>query len=216
MAGTYAQYNLTQEPEIWRYIYESNVGVKLSKKKELWIDAGIFPSHIGFETAVSKNCWTVTRSMMAENSPYYETGVKLSYISNNNKWFLSALVLNGWQRIQRVDGNNTPSFGTQVTFTPSKALTLNSSSFIGNEKPDTVQQWRYFHNLYAMWQASKKIGIILGFDVGAEQKVRAEGFNYWYTPIIILRYQANQWAIAARAEYYDDKAGVIVPLVNAK
>ena len=84
------------------------------------------------------------------------------------------------------------------------------------KKPDTVQQWRYFHNLYAMWQASKKIGIILGFDVGAEQKVRAEGFNYWYTPIIILRYQANQWAIAARAEYYDDKAGVIVPLVNAE
>ena len=33
--------------------------LKLAKKKNLWIDAGILPSHIGFESAVSKDCWTL-------------------------------------------------------------------------------------------------------------------------------------------------------------
>jgi hypothetical protein len=30
-----------------------------------------------------------------------------------------------------------------------------------------------------------------------------------------LRYQNNNWAVAARAEYYKDRNGVIVRLVNA-
>ncbi|TDH20087.1 hypothetical protein EXU57_21900 [Segetibacter sp. 3557_3] len=31
-----------------------------------------------------------------------------------------------------------------------------------------------------------------------------------------LRYEGNKWVAAARAEYYSDKAGVIVPPVNAQ
>ena len=215
MAGTYPQYNLAAEPAIWQYVYEANVGVKLSKTKQFWIDAGIFPSHIGFESAISKDCWTLTRSMLAEASPYYESGLKLSYKSNNDKWLATVLVLNGWQRIQRIGGNNTPALGTQVSFAPSEKLTLNSSSFIGNDKPDSVKQWRYFHNYYAIWQLTKTIGLTFGFDVGAERKQSPlDGFNYWYSPVLIARFQKNKWGVAARAEYYSDKAGVIMPLVN--
>ena len=73
------------------------------------ITAGIFTSHIGFESAVSKDCWTLTRSILADNSPYYESGARLTYTSNNNKWLISALALNGWQRIQRPAGNSLMS-----------------------------------------------------------------------------------------------------------
>jgi hypothetical protein len=97
--------NYAAESGVLKNIYEANVGVKISKHKNLWIDAGILPSHIGFESAVSKDCFTLTRSMQAENSPYFESGAKISYTSDNGKWFVSGLVLNGWQRIQRIDGN---------------------------------------------------------------------------------------------------------------
>ncbi|MGZ8510898.1 MAG: outer membrane beta-barrel protein, partial [Chitinophagaceae bacterium] len=63
MAGTYPQYNLAAEPELFRHIYEANAGVRLARTKEIWIDAGILPSHIGFETAISKDCSTLTRSL---------------------------------------------------------------------------------------------------------------------------------------------------------
>ena len=134
--GSYMNTNYASEPGVLNNIFESNVGLNLSKNNDLWLDAGVFSSHIGFESAVGKDNWTLTRSLAAENTPYYETGAKISYTSKNDVWFVSALVLNGWQHIRRVEGNSSPSFGTQVTYKPSAKVTLNWSTFIGNNKPD--------------------------------------------------------------------------------
>ena len=88
MTGVYANTNLAAEPGVLKNIYEANAGIKISKSKNIWLDAGIFSSHIGFESAIGKDCWNLTRSLLAENSPYYESGVKISYNSNNEKWML--------------------------------------------------------------------------------------------------------------------------------
>src|SRR6185295_5898902 len=102
--GTYMNANYAAEPGVLKNIYEANAGVRISKSKNLWIDIGIMPSHIGFESARSYDCWNLTRSIIADNTPYYESGAKVTYTSDNNKWMVSALALNGWQRIQRVSG----------------------------------------------------------------------------------------------------------------
>jgi len=212
MAGTYSNANLASEPGVLKNIYEANAGVKIHKTKNLWIDAGIFGSHLGIEGAVGKDCWNLTRSMAADNSPYYETGVKGTYISDNSKWLISALFLNGWQRIQRVDGNNSLATGHQITYTPSKKITINSSSFIGNDKPDSAKQMRYFHDLYAKYEWNEKCGLIAGFDIGAEQKTKGSThYNIWYTPYVQLRYNlSKKITLAARGEYYYDKNQVII------
>jgi hypothetical protein len=212
MTGTYANANLAAEPGILKNIFEANAGVKLSKDKNLWIDAGIFASHIGFESAIGKDCWNLTRSILADNTPYYESGAKLSYTTGNGKWFLSALVLNGWQRIQRVEGNSLPSFGTQITFKPSASITLNSSSFIGTDKADSARQMRYFHNFYGIFQVSPKLGLTVGFDYGAEEESAESSDKYtWYSPVVILCYAVTEkLALALRGEYYDDENGVII------
>ena len=210
--GSYMNSNYASEPGVLNNIYESNVGLKLSNKNNLWFDAGVFSSHIGFESAVGKDNWTLTRSMGADNTPYYETGAKISYTSENDVWFVSALVLNGWQHIQRVEGNSSPSFGTQVTYKPSPKLTLNSSTFIGSDKPDSVKKMRYFHNFYGILQLHNQFAAVLGFDMGAEQKNKdSSAMNTWFNPTIILKYTpTTKTAIAIRAEYYDDKNGVII------
>lgn len=210
--GTYINANLSAEPNVLKNVYEANAGVKMSKKKELWVDAGIFASHIGFESATGKDCWNLTRSILAENSPYYESGAKISYTSNNGKWFISVLVLNGWQRIQRVDGNNTPAFGHQLTFKPNSNITFNSSSFIGNDKPDSKKQMRYFHNFYGIFQITEKFALTTGFDIGAEQKSKASSnYNTWYSPVLIARFNSGAKSnLAARVEYYSDKNGVLI------
>lgn len=212
MTGTYANANLAAEEGVLKNIYEANAGVKISKSKNIWVDAGIFASHIGFESAVSKQCWALTRCLLSDNSPYYESGVKVGYNTNSGKWFVSGLVLNGWQRIQRVDGNKTLAFGHQLTYTPNSKVTLNSSSFIGNDKPDESKQMRYFHNLYGQFQLNDKWGITAGFDIGAEQKSKgSESYNCWYSPVLIAKYNLNQKAsLVARGEYYSDENGVII------
>lgn len=212
MAGTWAQYNLSAEQPLLRNLWQANVGAKLCRKKNLWLDAGVLPSHIGFESAVGKSCDALTRCIIGDNTPSYEGGIKIGYTSDNSKWFLSALVINGWQRIARVDGNNTPAFGTQITFTPNGKVTLNYSAFIGNDKPDTVAQMRYYHNFYALLNPSGKFRITLGLDYCMEQKSKGSSkYNTLYSPVMILRYQCcNKLAITVRGEYYNDENGIII------
>lgn len=212
MAGTYSNDNLSAEPGVMKNIFEANVGVKISRNKNLWLDAGIFSSHIGFESALGKDCWNLTRSLLAENSPYYLSGLRIAYATDDGKWSLSGLVVNGWQRIYRVDGNNTPAFGHQLTFKPSASITLNSSSFIGNDKPDPIRQMRYFHNFYGIFQVNDKMAITTGLDYGAEESAKGSGeYNTWYAPIILMKLSASpKINLAARVEYYGDANGVII------
>lgn len=212
MAGTYANVNLSAEPSTLKNVFEANAGVKLCKRHELWIDGGIFGSHIGFESAVGKDCWTLTRSILADNSPYYEAGVKLSYTTPGGQWLFSALALNGWQRIQRVEGNSALSGGWQIQYKPNTRVLLNSSSFFGTDKPDEARLWRVFHNLYGIFQLSDHFGLTLGLDTGWEENTRqGETPNFWYSPVAIGKITLNdRLALALRAEYYVDKNGVII------
>ncbi|HMS50865.1 MAG TPA: porin [Chitinophagales bacterium] len=212
MAGTYPNANLSAEPGVLKNIYEASAGFKISKNKNIWLDAGVLSSHIGFESAIGKDNWTLTRSLNAENTPYFETGAKITYTSDDGKWLISGLVLNGWQRMQRIDGNNTPAFGHQLVYKPNAKITLNSSSFIGSDKPDSIRQMRYFHNLYGIFQLTDKIGITAGFDIGAAQtSKKSSENNIWYNPVIILKVSPHsQHSISLRGEYYNDENGVII------
>ncbi|ARK09297.1 porin [Fibrella sp. ES10-3-2-2] len=225
-AGNYAQYNYAAEQTLVQHLFEANAGVKLAKKHDLWLDAGIFSSHIGFESAISKDCWTLTRSIMAENSPYYLAGAKVTYNTGNGKWTLLGSVLNGWQRIKKLDGYSGPSISTQVQFRPSSNLTLNWSSFLGSDRPDSLEQSRFFNNFYAIINpgggpSQGRFGVIVGFDFGADRKpvvrtgsaVRIDGGGsyIWYSPVVIARYKTSDRSyVNGRVEYYDDPNNVLI------
>jgi hypothetical protein len=210
--GTYANDNYAAEPELLKNIFEANIGISLNKKNNLWLDAGILPSPIGFESAISMDNMTLTRSLLAENSPYFLTGAKFTY-NPNEKWKIAGLILNGWQRIQRLEGNSLPSLGTQINYTPHKKVILNWSTFIGTDDPDTARRMRYFNNFYGQFQLSDKLNLITGFDIGTQQKTKGStNYNIWLSPVIIGQYIIHQnWKIAVRAEYYQDKTGIIIP-----
>jgi hypothetical protein len=210
MAGNYAQYNLSSEPNWAQFIYEANVGIKISKKYNLWLDAGILPSHIGFESALSADCWTLTRSLLAENSPYYETGIKLGYTSKNEKFNISALYLNGWQKISKPNYIQRPSFGTQINYKLSDKLLLNYSTFLGTDKPDNIIAFRHFHNVYLQYEPTNKFGIIAGFDIGMD-KFDSTTYGTWYSPVLIIKQSINEKTkIAFRGEYYNDSKQIII------
>lgn len=209
-SGTYMRANYAMEPKDLQKLFEANIGLKLSDT--IWLDAGIMPSHIGFESATGLDNWTVTRSILADNSPYFETGLRFSYTSEDGQWYASGLILNGWQRIQRPDGSTTPAIGHQLTYKPNSKITLNSSSYIGNDKSDEDRKIRYFHNFYGQYQLNDQWGLITGFDIGAEQADKnSSRYNVWFTPIIIAKYTySDKLSLSARAEYYQDKDEVIV------
>jgi len=210
-AGTYVADNYAQEPLLLRPIFEANVGIALNKRRNLWLDAGIFTSHIGFESAISIDNWTLTRSLLAENSPYYLSGAKMTW-SPNKDWQISALVCNGWQRIQRLPGSSLPSFGTQVNYRKDDHLTLNWSTFIGPTGTDALRKMRYFNNFYGQIQLTERMGFIAGFDIGFEQRTkRSAEYDAWLSPVVVARYKlSSQWYAALRAEYFEDAEEIVL------
>lgn len=210
--GTYPNDNYVSEPGLLKLINEANIGISLNKNNNLWLDAGVFSSHIGFESAISMDNTTLTRSICAENSPYFLSGVKLSY-SPNKKVEMAGVVTNGWQKIQRIQGNSIPSFGTQFVYKPSERITLNWSTFIGTNTPDDLRKMRYFSNIYGKFNISKRFNLIAGFDYGLEQRSKHHpAYNNWFSPALISQIILSEnWCTAIRLEYFEDKNGVIIP-----
>lgn len=210
MTGTYIKYNLSTESEFVRNIYEANAGFKICKKSNTWIDAGIMPSHIGHETMLSKDNLLLTKSIVADNTPYYETGVRISHRSKNEKLYLAGMILNGWQRI----GRNSPlGFGMQINYKASEKVELNYSNYFGKMN---VSEIRYYNNMYAKIKISKKWNTILSFDMGIQKLVTNYGVpRMWFSPTIALQYKYNDKInFAGRIEYFGDTAGVIIQLNN--
>lgn len=214
-AGTYSIDNYSAEPGSLKNIFEANVGLALNKLNTLWLDAGIMPSHLGFESAISNDNLTLTRSILAENSPYFMAGTKLTYALSKNIT-ISGLMLNGWQRIKRQEGNSMPAFGSQLIITTKKKSIYNWGTFIGSEFADTNRKMRYFNNFYGQFQISKKWKSIASFDIGFQQSAKkSNDYNYWFSPAIIVQYKiTKKWIMAFRAEYYEDKKSIIIKTNN--
>lgn len=209
--GTYPKDNYAAERGLLRNIHEATVGLEVSQAKNLWLDIGVMPSHIGFESAISSANMTLTRSLSAENSPYFLTGAKLTW-SSHPKWELAGLILTGWQRIEPVKRNSLPSFGTQMSYRHSEKMTFNWSTFAGTDDPDATRRVRLFQNFYSQIQVSNKLKLIAGFDIGIQQKTKSSSeWAKWWSPVLIGQYEIKKnWRTALRAEYYQDRTGIII------
>lgn len=213
MSGTYTNANLAAEQGVLKNVLEANAGIKLSKKSNFWLDAGIFASHIGFESIISKDCWVLTRGIASDNTPYYESGAKLTYATKDGKLTLVGLYLNGWQRITREYGNSKPAGGLQVYYKPNDKITFNYSNYLGVQGINSEGLCRFYHNFYGILHLNSSLGMILGFDYGIQEQTKGSSdYNHILSPVIIMRYAlSNQWALAGRFESYQDRGGIIVP-----
>lgn len=207
--GTYVDDNYINENI--KNINEAYIGVYLDSAKKSNIEFGIFSSYIGFESAITGSNLTLTRSILAENSPYFMTGVKYNY-KPSAKWIFSGMLSNGWQRISKQDKRVAPAVGTQIIFKPADNSTFNWSTFFGKEYYGTHLGMRYFSNLYWDKSWNSKWRTILGYDFGIQEtSSKNNTFYHWMSPVLIAQYTINdKWQSAVRFEYYQDKENIII------
>jgi len=195
MLGTYSQKNLASEPNFWKQVYQFNVQFQLNSKNQIM--AGIFPSHIGLESAKNLENDCFSRSYIAENSPYYESGLAWNYTPSTNLSY-RLLALTGWQTIAKFN----PSLGAQVVYTGKSGWKLNASQFFGNEGKGT----RVFLNNFAQIPISKQLSGTIGFDAGFESS------QVWHGGLVFLTWKPHaKIRMSGRAEYYSDTHAVIMP-----
>ncbi len=210
IAGTYAKRNLAQEENWARNIGEAYAGYRLLKKEQLWIDAGILPSHIGAESYIGKENLAATRALVSDQTPYYETGVRVSY-RPSEKWYLSMLALNGWQRISVPLNRIGANWGMQLQYAPTPKIIINNSSFIGKVQEGNEEKIRIYSNLYATIKLSKRDLLQFGWDIGFQDQARLRGVYIWNAFLAQYRYviRDDKWAFLLRAEKISDPHNVL-------
>jgi hypothetical protein len=214
--GTSVQANYAGEPHIGhvsgssvsQYIQEASIGYKISPT--LWVDGGIFFAHTGLEGWISRDNLAYTRSLIAEFSPYYEAGVKLTW-TPSSAVTAQLLVLNGWQNISNY--NTPPATGIRVDYVASPLLTLSYDNFFGDVAADGVPaQYRLYHDLIAQITLSSRWQLAGTFSLGTQSRSTPDGKTAtWYGFSVFAKYKVGpRVSLVARLERYADPDQVIV------
>jgi hypothetical protein len=211
--GTYMNANYAAEPATLRNIVEASIGVRLFKNKQIWLDAGVIGSPFTNESAISKDHLMYTRSLSAEYSPYYLTGVKLSFVLSNQLNFYT-YVLNGWQNIQET--NDGKAVATQLEYRPTSKLLLNWNTYVGSEKTDSTNtnRMRYFSDIYLIYNPEGKFSATACAYIGLQERILPNRNNenaLWGQVNVIGRYKITPiLALSSRLEYFHDKDAVMI------
>lgn len=136
VSGSYAVRNYAQEPPGLQNVYEASVGLKLSKKQNWWLDMGVLPGHLGWESVYGMDNLNLSRSFYSEYTPYYQTGARLSHISPSGRWSWSVLALNGWQNISTPDTLSEFGFGYTLKRKWKSDWELNFNGYYGRRRED--------------------------------------------------------------------------------
>lgn len=173
----------------FRNVYQASVTYDA---KVVQLEAGVYPSHIGFEAYFSKDNWNYTRGWLGELSPYYQTGVKVSRTINKH-WSAQMHVLRGWQNIS--DPHAPKALGTQIAYSDS-AWSASFNTYLDNH--------RKFGDLAATYKFTPKLSIGASVDHGRQSPANWFGAGIW------TRYALDDRnALAFRAERFrDPDAGI--------
>ncbi|HEV2479973.1 MAG TPA: porin [Puia sp.] len=215
--GTYMNANYVAERQTLQNIVEAYVGIRLFKNKGIWLDAGVFTSPYTYETVYSFDQLTYTRSLGAENTPYYLTGAKLT-VPLGSKWTVYCYLLNGWQVIQ--SQHDPLDYGTQLEYKPTDGWDINWNTYIGNESSTTNPGYRtrYFSDLYATYTLSDKWSLSGDAYIGAQRRLEQDTIRTrpWWNANVSARYTFMKGnSISARVEYFNDLYEVLNKPVTA-
>ncbi|MDX2192045.1 MAG: outer membrane beta-barrel protein [Gemmatimonadales bacterium] len=213
-AGTSVQANYAGEPsvgrisgpDLLRHVQEATVGVQVTPS--IWLDGGIYFSPVGFEGWISRDNPTYTRSLVADYTPYYLSGVKATWALAPTVTAQAHLV-NGWQNVSETNGDKAVLVRVDWQATP--ALLLAIGGFAGNEQPDSVPaRLRRYQQLLARWTPAGGWELSGVFDLGVQAVPNAPAHTWHGGTVIVRKALDARWRMVVRAERFVDRGQVVV------
>jgi hypothetical protein len=206
--GTAVQGNYAAEASVYQLaplIHQAWAGYRVANN--LWVDAGVYPAPYGFESWMSKDNKTYTRSIVADYSPYYQTGIRATWTPS--EVFTAGInIINGWQNM--AETNTDKAVGLTIGYTPSSTISFTYNNFIGNEMPaGTSAALRIYHNLCTRLSVNNDLQFDLTTDYGTQKKDNVDAS--WLGFALIGKYQFTPVVSATlRGEYYKDEHQIIL------
>jgi hypothetical protein len=185
-------------------IQEANGGFRIYKG--LWLDAGIFRSHIGVESTQPRENVATSMSLVDNYEPYYFSGVKLTY-AVNSKLALQINAFNSFNTL--VDYNKDKLVGFSAVYDPNDNISITYNFLTGDESADTIsrKQRRYYNDIYATIK-SGKLTLALEANYGWQENSAIKDSlksATFYSGLIVARYQfIKKSALYIRGEYLSD------------
>lgn len=198
-------------PNKFNMIQEANAGVELLKN--LWLDAGVFRSHIGLESTQPRE--NITSSMTLANvyEPYFFSGAKLTYLINS-KLSLQLNAFNSFNSI--IETNKNKLIGSSVVFAPNDNLSMTYNFITGDDTHDTIElkHQRFYHNFYLTYQ-KKKISIGAEFNYGIQEYSKrlnptTVSTAYMNSSLLLFKHQTfKKVGFYGRGEWFSDEDEIL-------
>lgn len=127
-----------------RYIREAVAGYHFDGVgKGLNLEGGIFMSYIGLESYLLAENWNYQRSLICEHTPFYFHGVRAQYYPSD-RVKIEPWLMNGWQTYGK--WNVAPSGGVATRWSPSEAVTLIGTFYVGTDTKGIADRVRFHHD----------------------------------------------------------------------
>ena len=175
----------------------------------LRFDVGKFVTHHGYEVIEGYDGYNdnATRSFLFGYAiPFTHTGVKAGYTFSDQ---LAAIVMlaNGWDVVK--DNNRSKSLGAQLTFTPSKKVTVVANYMVGPERGDNNADARHMVNVNARWNVTDRAVLIVDVVYGSEANAVTQGQTAMWNGIVgYARFGlSDSFALILRGELFNDRDG---------
>ncbi|MBI5837063.1 MAG: porin [Candidatus Eisenbacteria bacterium] len=176
----------------------------------LRMDLGKFITHTGAEVIDGYDGFNdnATRSFLFGYAiPFTHTGLRLSY-ALGPRLSAQACVMNGWDNAR--DNNGALTFGGQLAWTPTPALTVFLNALAGPEQAGNDSSRRSLADVVITWKMHPRVTLGLNADLGHEIAAADSGRAdaQWeglagYARVVV----AGGFSVAARGEYFRDRQG---------
>ncbi|MBC7473246.1 MAG: outer membrane beta-barrel protein [Candidatus Sericytochromatia bacterium] len=205
----YGTIPLQSWPASYLNLQEANLGFKL--RDNLWLDGGLFLTHIGGESLLPRYNWLSTLSLTTMFEPFYQGGVKLTF-KPIEQFEMQLHLLNGYGLLEAV--NPYPSFGWLFNYTPMSNFTAVYSGYAGNPNANgAATAVRLFHDVNLSYQITEKFGLRGEVDVATQSDIQ----SIYHSEFLTAHYDFTpMFNVSLRGEYVNDEKGMLSAYPNLK
>lgn len=195
--GTSVDAAYSGEEGDWRHVQEAYAGGQIAEG--LWLDAGVFLSHLGSDGFVIFDNWALSRSLLGDHTALYESGARAQYRPGPNL-DLSLYALHGWENIS---GGRDLAGGWRFAFTKGD-WTYRYGGFLGNEDGR-----RAYNEIVLNGRLSETVEVSLHAGAGYQKRLDAEDSN-WHGASVSLRQRlSKKLSSIYRFELFSDPDSVV-------
>lgn len=146
-----------QTPTPYKWIQQAYGGIRLTKG--LWLDVGLFTTHIGGEMLLPKDNWLSSHSMLTFSEPFYNEGARLLYELESGFNF-GLFLYNSIGNF--IEDNDAKTIGYLSSYTKN-SLFISWAGQFGSEKAEnlfvTYNNFNIQYTFSKQWEAKAQFDI---------------------------------------------------------